>query len=39
MSAETKLELIGLIDTAVGAGWSHVRACAVLEIADVRVHR
>ena len=39
MSAETKLELVGLIDTAVGAGWSHVRACAVLEIADVRVHR
>ena len=39
MSAADKLELLGLIDRAVGAGWAHVRACAVLEVADVRVHR
>jgi putative transposase len=39
VSAETKLELLGLIDAATAAGWSHVRACEVLELADVRVHR
>ena len=39
MSAQTKLELLGLIDAATAAGWSHVRACAVLELADVRAHR
>jgi putative transposase len=39
VSAETKLELLGLIDHATAAGWSHVRACAVLELADVRAHR
>ena len=39
MSAETKLELLGLVDGAVQAGWAHVRACRVLEIEDVRVHR
>ena len=39
MSAETKLELLGLIDTAVAGGWAHVRACAVLGVADVRAHR
>ena len=39
MSAETKLELLGLIDAATAAGWSHVRACAVLELSDVRAHR
>jgi len=39
VSAETKLELLGLIDTAVGDGWSHTRACAVLQLADVRAHR
>jgi len=31
--------LLGLIDRATAAGWSHVRACAVLQVADVRVHR
>jgi putative transposase len=31
--------LLGLIDQATAAGWSHVRACAVLQVADVRVHR
>ena len=39
LSAQTKLELMGLIDGAVSAGWAHARACRVLEIADVRVYR
>jgi putative transposase len=39
VSAGTKLELLGLVDGAVQAGWAHVRACRVLEIEDVRVHR
>src|SRR5215210_7707931 len=39
VSAETKLELLGLIDAATAAGWPHVRACQVLELADVRAHR
>jgi putative transposase len=39
VSAETKLELLGLVDGAVAAGWAHARACRVLQIADVRVHR
>jgi putative transposase len=37
--AETKLELMGLVDGAVKAGWAHARACWVLQIEDVRVHR
>ena len=39
VSAETKLELMGLVDGAVAAGWAHARACRVLEIEDVRMHR
>lgn len=39
MSAETKLELLGLIDEAVTGGWAHARACRVLDLADVRAHR
>jgi hypothetical protein len=39
VSAETKLELLGLVERATTAGWPHVRACRVLEVADVRVHR
>jgi transposase InsO family protein len=39
VSAETKLELLGLIDRAVGEGWAHARACRVLDLADVRAHR
>jgi len=39
VSADTKLELLGLIDTAVGEGWAHARACRVLDLADVRAHR
>jgi putative transposase len=30
---------LGLIDGAICAGWSQVRACQVLGIADVRAHR
>ena len=39
MSAQTKLELLGLIDGAVKDGWAHTRACRVLQIEDVRAHR
>jgi len=39
VTAETKLELMGLVDGAVAAGWAHVRACRVLQVEDVRVHR
>jgi putative transposase len=39
VSAGTKLELLGLIDRAVADGWAHVRACGVLDLADVRAHR
>ena len=39
MSAQTKLELLGLIDGAVKDGWPHARACRVLDLADVRAHR
>ena len=39
MSAETKLELLGLIDRAVADGWAHTQACRVLDLADVRAHR
>jgi len=39
VSAETKLELLGLIDGAVKDGWPHTRACWVLDLADVRAHR
>ena len=39
MSAETKLELLGLIDGAVRDGWAHTRACRVLDVQDVRAHR
>ena len=39
MSAEIKLELLGLIDQAVAGGWAHARACRVLELVDERAHR
>jgi transposase InsO family protein len=39
VSAQTKLELLGLIDGAVRDGWAHARACRVLDLADVRAHR
>ena len=38
MSAEFKLELLGLIDQAVADGWAHARACRVLDLADSRAH-
>jgi transposase-like protein len=38
-SAQTKLELLGLIDRAVADGWAHARCCRVLDVADVRAHR
>jgi putative transposase len=39
VSAETKLELLGLIDGALADGWAHTRACRVLQLEDVRAHR
>jgi len=38
VSAEVKLELLGLIDGAVKDGWAHTRACGVLDLADSRAH-
>ena len=38
MSAEIKLELLGLIDQAVADGWAHTRACRVLDLPDSRAH-
>jgi putative transposase len=38
VSAEIKLELLGLIDAAVADGWAHTRACRVLDLADSRAH-
>jgi len=38
VSAEIKLELLGLIDRAVADGWAHARACRVLDLADSRAH-
>jgi transposase InsO family protein len=38
VSAEIKLELLGLIDGAVADGWAHTRACRVLDLADSRAH-
>ncbi len=38
MSAEIKLELLGLIDRAVEDGWAHARACRVLDLPDSRAH-
>jgi transposase InsO family protein len=36
---ELKEGLLKLIDDAVDQGWAHQRACGVLGISDVRVHR
>jgi transposase InsO family protein len=38
VSAQTKLELLGLIDRAMADGWAHARACRVLDLADSRAH-
>ncbi len=34
-----KEQLLKLVDGAVAAGWAHTRACDLLGVADVRVHR
>ena len=39
VDGEVKERLLKLIDDAVSGGWAQARACAVLEVADVRVHR
>jgi transposase InsO family protein len=39
VSAGTKLELLGLIDSAVADGFSHARACRVLDLVDERAYR
>jgi hypothetical protein len=39
VSAETKLELLGLIDQAVADGWAQARARRVLDLADIGAHR
>lgn len=39
LSSEAKQALVDLVDEAVAAGWPHTRACAVLGVSDVRVHR
>jgi putative transposase len=39
LDGQVKEGLLKLVDDAVGAGWAHTRACEVLDVADVRVHR
>jgi putative transposase len=39
VDGHVKERLLKLVDGAVTAGWAHTRACDVLEVADVRVHR
>jgi putative transposase len=39
MGGEVKEGLLKLVDDAVAAGWAHTRACRLLGVADVRVHR
>ncbi len=39
VDAATKAALLDLVDDAVEAGWTIRRACAVLELGEVRVHR
>jgi putative transposase len=36
---DVKEGLLKLVDESVTAGWPHVRACRVLDVSDVRVHR
>ncbi len=36
---DVKEGLLKLIDGAVAAGWAHQRACGVLEVSDIGVHR
>jgi putative transposase len=39
VDGDVKERLLKLVDDAVAAGWAHTRACALLGVADVRVHR
>lgn len=39
LAGEVKEGLLTLVDDAVGAGWPHTRACELLGVSDVRVHR
>ena len=39
VEGDVKERVLKLVDDAVAAGWAHTRACQVLGVADVRVHR
>lgn len=39
LDGEVKEGLLKLVDDAVAAGWPHARACRMLGVSDVRVHR
>jgi putative transposase len=39
LAGADKERLLKLIDDAIDGGWSHARACRVLDVGDVRVHR
>lgn len=39
MDGDVKEGLLKLVDDAVASGWAHTRACHVLGVEDVRVHR
>ena len=39
VDGDVKEGLLKLVDDAVAQGWAHTRACALLSVADVRVHR
>ena len=39
VSGEIKEGLLKLVDEAVVGGWPHARACRMLGVSDVRVHR
>ncbi|MEX1092116.1 MAG: integrase, partial [Acidimicrobiia bacterium] len=39
VDGDVKEGLLKLIDEAVAAGWTHTRACRVVAVSDVRVHR
>jgi hypothetical protein len=39
LAGADKERLLKLIDDAIDGGWSQARACRVLDVGDVRVHR
>lgn len=39
LPGEVKEGLLKLVDDAVAAGWPHTRACQLLGVSDIRVHR